>query len=368
MSTRGYVTLIDQNKNILLSAFCPSSAYPSYFGLDVLDAVQNGSFPAFIQQVRAEYPEEIEMTDGISRDWYIKRPDNPNQYFQDYAYEYDPSAGVLNLYHFGTKALTIPAQDADLYRGIFALDHALSLRLCYDPVSCMPKKEYYTELRRMLRAGTTLTDFQQISKKPMLYMERYRMKGFGWNEEDFSKDVLDTESRQKLTFHASKNGNYYTLYIQTPFFRMPVVSRPLMTPTSVEKEIARMIRDEPEKIRSTMALYQKIEQYEHDVKAVFANSSISDTEKKTTAYSLLDTMTADLEQAQANGVILGSHVDSFKRLIGEQVYRKVYALDKAAASDKKPLDSVIANAQQEADMKDPGPDLPAVQKPVPERT
>ena len=129
-----------------------------------------------------------------------------------------------------------------------------------------------------------------------------------------------------------------------------------------------MIRDEPEKIRSTMALYQKIEQYERDVKAIFSNPSMPDAEKETAAYNLLDSMLAELETAQANGAILGSHVDSFKRQIGEQVYRKIHALDKAAASDKKPLDSVIANVQQEADTKDPGPDLPAVQKPVPERT
>lgn len=206
MSTRGYVTLIDQHKNILLSAFCPSSAYPAYFGLEVLDALQNGSFPAFIQQVREDYPDEEDMTDGITRDWYIKHPDNPNQYFQDYAYEYDPSAGTLNLYHFGDKALSIPVRDASLYRGIFELEQALSLRLCYDPVSCMPKKDYYTELRRLLRAGTSLEGFSEISKKNLLYMDRYRLRGHGWNEEDFSKDICDTESRHNLTFHAVKTG------------------------------------------------------------------------------------------------------------------------------------------------------------------
>ena len=39
MSTRGYVTVIDSGKNIVAAAFQPSDAYPSYFGIQVLDAV-----------------------------------------------------------------------------------------------------------------------------------------------------------------------------------------------------------------------------------------------------------------------------------------------------------------------------------------
>ena len=129
-----------------------------------------------------------------------------------------------------------------------------------------------------------------------------------------------------------------------------------------------MIRDEPERIRNTMSLYQKIDQYKRDVNTAFSNESISNAEKKNAAYSLLDSMTAALEEVQSKGAILGSHGDSFQRQIREHVFQNTYALERSVASEKQSLDSVIAKAKQDTAREGLTLENPSEQRPLPERT
>ena len=81
MSTRGYLTVIDGKKNILSSAFFPSDAYPSYLGLNVLDALKESRFIQLVDQINAEHPDEKIMLEGLRRDWYVKGKDNKDDYF-----------------------------------------------------------------------------------------------------------------------------------------------------------------------------------------------------------------------------------------------------------------------------------------------
>ena len=80
MSTRGYLTIIDEDQNIQMAAFYPSSAYPSYLGIQVLDAIEKCQFPQFIDRLRKDYPEELDMVEGIQRDRHAgQEHDNGNQ-------------------------------------------------------------------------------------------------------------------------------------------------------------------------------------------------------------------------------------------------------------------------------------------------
>ena len=173
MSTRGYLTLIDRKKNILSAAYLPSDAYPSYWGMQVLNAFQNNSFLHLIDQVNHDYPDEKDMLTNIQRDWYVKGKDNKDAFFNDYAYELNGDCGELTVFHFGDKALTIPHEQIPLYRFIFEHEDELYAPLCLDEKTMTLKKDFYKEIRNMIKAGADENTLrvQMDRNADLLYMD-----------------------------------------------------------------------------------------------------------------------------------------------------------------------------------------------------
>ena len=317
MSTRGYVTILDKKSNITDAAYLSSDAYPSYYGLEILDALENDRLSSYIRQLHEDHPGDIDMTDGIRRDWYIKTSKNRHDYFMDYVYEYTPHKAQLTVYHFGKKALSIPTSELAKYRELFQMDNDLAFPLMFDPVSCTLKKDYYAELQAQLQAGITLDDLKTKAETPVLYMDYGRLRGLPGNQDSFAKYVRDSKTHMSLRFHAEKFGSKYSLYLQTPFYRAPIASRPLASPTAAEKEIARLIRERPESIRGTMSLFQQIEKYKQDLSNVFAKDEISFTEREEQGCALMEEMLSSLVKTRQTCFILGDRDDSYGRQIRE---------------------------------------------------
>lgn len=353
MSTRGYVTLIDEDKNIVLSAYLRSDAYPSYYGLQVLDALQSGTFPSFITQLREEQPDDLEMVDGITRDWYIKSSKTKNTFFHDYTYEYAPHDQKLNIYYFGDKALSIPLKDLSFYRELFQLDSKLDLPLRYDPVSCTLKKHYYPTLRAMLKAGTTLTDFQALSEQSVLYMDRGRLKDPYLQSDSFYKRVFDSKSKEMLTFYARAQGNRYFLSIQTPFYFAPVLTRALSSLAAVEKELVALIRDRSADLRGTMNAFRQLTEYKTALSAAFQNDEIPLSMRLQTAHTLKNNVLESLHQIQSTCTLLGNKNDSFSREIQSLFFdQHRSAAERSECTSKPPLANTIASADAKAQLSD----------------
>ena len=348
MSTRGYVTLINKQKKIISAAYLSSDAYPSYYGIQILDALQEGSLNSFIDRLLSKYPGDRDMVDGIKREWYIKRKATEKDYFVDYAYEYDPSGKRLNIYYFGEKALTIQNDEIAFYRQLFEMDDSLVVPLRFDPPSCTLKHDFYTELRNRIRNGATIEDLQKMSQEPMLYMDRYRLKGYGWDEDDFAKYIRDSGSGHSLRIHVSRfGGKHYSLYVQTPFYRAPLGTRPLYSPGAAEKEISRLIQDRPTDIRSTMVLFQQIEEYKKAVSQTFADETVPYSDRKVAAKQLLDNMLETLKSAHCNGHPLGCSEDSFTRQLREVYFRSADKALLAEEPERPPLEDTILSAENQ---------------------
>lgn len=345
MSTRGYVTILDKKRNIIDAAYLASDAYPSYYGLEILDALEQDHLSSFIQQLREDHPGDVDMIDGIRRDWYIKNSNNRHDYFVDYVYEYTPHKNQLTVYHFGTKALTISTSDLSKYRELFLLDNTLAFPLMFDPVSCTLKKDYYAELQAQLQAGTTLEDLKTKAETPVLYMDYGRLRGLPGGQDSFAKYVRDSTSHMSLRFHAEKFGSKYSLYLQTPFYRAPIASRPLATPAAVEKEIARLLREHPESIRGTMTLFQQIEKYKQELSAAFAMDEIAFTEREEQGCALMEEMLSILAKARQTCFILCDRDDSYVRQIREMLWSAARRARASAEKDKPELTDMIATAE-----------------------
>ena len=350
MSTRGYLTILDADKKIAMSAYHGSDSYPSYLGLQVLDAIESDTFPQFIDQIRNTYPDDLEMVEGIRRSWYVKSKENENDFFQDYAYEYEIDKQRLNIFHFGTKALTITRDQIPLFRYLFEQEDTLYYPLTLDDKTQTLSKDFYKELRSMIRSGSTIQDFQSIIEKnpSVLYMSIGRIVDLGCNSNDFIKEVCVSDSHQRLKFCASEYFGKYSLYVQTPFYRGPVSTPPLRSKSAVEKYIASLIKNSPQDIRGTMALYQDINDYIQKIKSIYAEDNIDLNTRAQQAGAQRHVMVERIEDTAGQFYILGAPKDSLIRQVKEVEYR--YRRDaQERAKPSAALDALVQNASARVD-------------------
>ena len=315
MSTRAFLTIIDEEKNIQMSAFYSNSAYPGYLGLKVLDAIQNCAFPQFIDQIREEDPEELETVVGIRRDWYIRGKDNKDDYFHDYAYELNGATQELTVYHFGDKALTIPYEQIPLYRFIFEHEGSLYNPLCLDERSMTLKKDFYKELRTMIKNGAGVDELQAvIDKNPsVLYLESGRIKDhWDLNSDSFNKRVCTSDGRN-LMFHVNDFYGNFHIYVQTPFIRAPIPHSPIKSAKGAEKFLADLVRDRPDDIRATIDLFKELKDFSEQVRDIYSKDDepLDDRADKTQALKL--DMLSKLMTVKKEHNIMGGDFDLLER-------------------------------------------------------
>ena len=210
MSTRAYLTIIS-GKNVIDAAYYPSSAYPSNVGIEALNAIRNNNFDGYLAQVREDFPEEKRMLEGVERSLYIRGEDNADHIFDSYAYEFDIDKGRMNLYHYGNKALTVTSKNLELCKAIFEMEDALFYPLCLDEKSMTLKKDFYKEIRGLLKIGATEKDFQTIldSNPSILYLDSGRICDVAGRDfkTNFMKRVQDSNCPGYLTFIVNDHFN-----------------------------------------------------------------------------------------------------------------------------------------------------------------
>jgi len=362
MSTRAYVTAIDAQKNIKLAAFCPSSAYPSNLGLEILDAIEQSKFPRFIGQLREDYPDERRTVQGISRDWYVKTASNKDDFFFDYAYEFNIEKMELNLFQRGNKALTIPFDQIPLYRYIFEHDDDLYYPLALDERTMTLKKDEYKEIRNMVKNGAGIEDFKAIVEKSagILYVDLGRGKdGWDYNNNSFFKNIRDRRHGSlKICVNDYFSTNKYSLFIQTPFIRVPLNNRTFSSPTAAEKAIADIVRSRPDDVRATMKIFDEIEMYRKKIDQIFENDAISLVERCDLAQSARVEMVDRLHEVQKEHAILGDLNGRLEHEIKDKVFNSYRATkyrleteekEKASLSDQLKDAEIRAAASQGSD-------------------
>jgi len=355
MSTRGYLTIVDDAKNILLAAFYPNSAYPSYLGVSVLDALAEGKFPEFIEALRKDYPEEVETVEGIQRTWYVKEDANKDDYFYDYAYEFEPGKGQLNLFHFGEKALTVGLDDIPLYKHIFEHEDVLYRPLCFDSRTMTLNKDFYAELRKMIRAGAQKEDFLALAEKnnALLYMDNGRLLDHTTFNRDgsFIKYVRDAKTDGTLKFivdNQSYSGrNEYYLYVQTPFFRGSVPGKAFRSPAAAEKGIAEILRVRPDDVRASMRLFSEIDQFKHRITNAYRDVSKPLDERDAEATGLRTNMMMFVEDLFSKHNLLGITLNQVKSNLSDHVsyvYKSAKQVEEKRVEQKPSLSEQICSA------------------------
>lgn len=369
MSTRGYLTVVDNKKNIQSAAYHRSDSYPSHLGLIVLEAIEQYRFPQFVEDLREEYPEDLDMVEGIRRDWYIRSAQNKDDYFVDYCYEFNPNRQELNLFHFGEKALTIPYNQIPLYRFLFEHEEKLYYPLSLDERSMALKKDFYKEIRSMVKAGASIHDFQEIMDRnpSVLYLSYGRMKDpWDMTSQSFNKDVRDS-SGNKLKFHISESFGKIQLYVQTPFIRAPIPHRPIQSAGGAEKFLAEIVRERPDDIRATMGLFKELESYKKSLDDIYSNVEEPLNARADHAQEVKLDMLAKLKAAKAEHRILGDTDRLLEREVNDASYNR-YRRAKSLLEkqeEKAALSETLTDAAHRAESGNNQPEEPVIT--VPER-
>ena len=353
MSTRGYLTIIDHEKNIVAAAFQPSSAYPSYLGIQVLDSLNNGTFSDFIKDCLDSYPHEKDMVDGIQRSWYVRSSENKDDFFHDYAYEYDLSSRKLNVYHFGDKALTITGDKVNLYRYLFENEEKLYYPLCLNKRSMTLKNDFYEELQAKLKVGWDIEDFKELVEKSpsVLYIDSFRLKDHTMansSDRSFVKMIELSDKTDRMKIIAQDYGSF-KLYLQTPFSRDPLESPRLTSATAVEKHLADLVRTRPDDIRGTISLYGEIDKYLKGLNDIFADKETFLEEKEKRGMDLRFEMYKTLNESASSIQLLGPDEAYLRNEIslafGNRYTKERNRLEKEAEK-KSSLSDMIGQASQ----------------------
>ncbi len=353
MSTRAYLTIVDEQKNIQMAAFCPSSAYPSCLGIQILDAISNCAYPEFIAEIQADYPDEKDTVKDIRRDWYVRSAKNKDDYFFDYAYELNGAKQELTVFHLGDKALTIPYDQIPLYRFIFENTDKLYYPLCLDERTMTLKKDLYKEIRTMVKNGTDQEGFQSVIDKnhSVLYLDNHRLKdSWDTNSGSFNKYVQGSAG-EKLKFHVSEQFGSYRLYIQTPFIRASIPHPPIKSAAAAEKLLAEYVRQRPEDLRATAKLLKECEKFVENIKSIYYHDSESLEDRADKAQEAKLEMLEKLNDAKSSHQIFGNERDLLQREITELCanrYRQAY-LRAEEQAQKTPLSDAIQNAAERSE-------------------
>jgi len=355
MSTRGYLVLVDDKKNIRDAAYISSDGYPSYTGLEVLDAISDHNIPELIEKMKKERPDDLEMVEGIQRDWYVKDKTNKDGYFVDYVYEVNNTSMELDMFHFGNKALTIREEEISLYRYIFENEESLYYPLALNEKTMMLSNDFYKEIRDMVKDGAWIKDFQEIVDKnaSVLYLDHGRIKE-SWNRDNdsFLKRVYDSKGGS-LTFHIDNfaNKRNYFPYIQTPFARCPLPGKNYSSATGAEKGIAELLRNRPEDVRATMQIYEEIKQYIDSISALYKDTTRPLAERSEEALCLRQNMMERMQEVKKEHSILGNSGDFLVRQIRETDfihYRHAKELEEKEQSKAPSISEILEDAAQRA--------------------
>ena len=220
----------------------------------------------------------------------------------------------------------------------------------------------------MIKNGAGIHDFQKIidDNPSVLHLSLGRYKdATNYNNEGFNKDVRDNYDRS-LTFCVSKNNydRHFHIYVQTPFCRSPIYTKTLSSATAAEKEIANIVRNQPEDIRATAAIFDKMRKYSKQVKDMYMNNELSLDERADKARDLKLEILAELNLAKKHHKLLGDTDNLFVREVNDVAssnYRLTKERLEREMSDFPSLNDVLKDA--ESKLEDNSPDTKALSSP-----
>lgn len=160
--TRGYFAIIGKNKRVEECGYLSNSAYPAYYGLEILRAIADSKCSEFITKLREENDAH---TQEATIDWFVRQPgdkETSRYEFPDYSYLLQRSSGILSIYHYGKLLYRIRPDEVPLYQFIFENESDLERALSIDPETNIEANDGTMALKRLIKEYPTVPLLQEI--------------------------------------------------------------------------------------------------------------------------------------------------------------------------------------------------------------
>lgn len=171
--TRGYAVLTE-GKKIIKATYFPGDAYPSNYGLEVLEAIKKGALGVYIDDQNAENPQQLKECEGICPEWYTRTKENEHEYFDDYVYVHDQKSGVTTVRHYGKQLWKFGMDMLDTYITVFEHDSELWRAYSFDEKTLSYAYAGGKRVAEALRKGVPISEMLSFAAnfQPLFIMEK----------------------------------------------------------------------------------------------------------------------------------------------------------------------------------------------------
>lgn len=197
---------------------------------------------------------------------FVASSKNEGTFFYDYSYIYDVDKDILKVYYYGKFVFKIQRENISLYKFIFENGNKLYPALTFNEKTYMKDKDYYKELKKVLKANPTIEDMQKIAdKQPLLFIENYRTSDV-WGGEAYQRKVKDITDKEIAKFIIAKEFGKYVLSIQLPFIRNQIFRG--TSAASCEKELQKLVKEKSIELINFRKIYDIYNDYIKKMKSI----------------------------------------------------------------------------------------------------
>ncbi len=168
--TQGYIVVVDSKGKIIDGAYQCSSAYPEYWGLQILDAFDNDAISEFIAKERKYTEDEDACVLGTSWQDYC---------CEDYLYLFNKTMSKLKIYNGKKLMLEVVKETIQAAKLLFTNLEKIKVQVSYDDITVALKPEsfFWSKIRTWFKqSGNIEADLLNIINAPALPYIEYDSK------------------------------------------------------------------------------------------------------------------------------------------------------------------------------------------------
>lgn len=248
--TRGYVC-ITKGKEIKKVAYLSSDAYLSYYGVQILGAIMQGTLDGWMdKQINDNHAcyGDSEPDPNFSLNWIMKTKENKDWEhfdFSEYGYWYNEVKEELWVYNYGELICKVTAEEREKYFYYFQNCHAIQSFLYYDA----DKMDYnYKKPLKTIIANASLEELKQLVKdsekpRPELTNNHCCARGHSVDYPKYIKrfSVSDNYHTTAEFICAKEYGGKWEVLVQLPYCRA-ILRDGFGTETAAVKYIRSLIK------------------------------------------------------------------------------------------------------------------------------
>lgn len=266
--TRGYACITNGPK-IEKVAYLQSDAYLSFYGVEILEAIQGNTLEAwFKKQIR--YNHELYNNDepnpGFDLNFIRKTKECPSGQ-TEYGYLFDRKTEELKVYNYGVLIAVVPKDQREKYLYFFRNSNEIRGALTYDPEKLAYSKK--VNMNRIVSNASVkdLEFWKTEGEKQVMVLDDRHLIAAGYSNKYpvYSKKLWwdNAEHPKAVEFFANKNAfdSFWSVTIQLPFCRVSIGNDHYRSEVAAVNCIRTLCKENPSRMERFADVFARYEEF-----------------------------------------------------------------------------------------------------------